>query len=94
MPVIIFKQVWFLRDGDLGGGVVVQAEGPTLQHLEAEALALVAVDVHGHDGQRQLPGILHLEALPYGEQRLVGAQACRPETHARARTHNFKTLTL
>lgn len=28
---------------------MVQAEGPALQHLEAEALALVAVDVHGRD---------------------------------------------
>ena len=63
-----------LRDGDLCRGVVVEAEGATLQHLEAKALTLVSIDIHEHDRQGKLSCILHLETLSDGEQRLVGAQ--------------------
>ena len=66
---------------------MVQAEGATLQHLKAKALALVAIDVHGHDSEGQLPGILHPEALAYGEEWLVGAKAYHTHTHTH--THTF-----
>ena len=68
-----------VRDGDLRGGVVIQDERPALQHLEAKALALVSVDAHGHDPERQLSGVLHLEALLDGERRLGAAQPCEEE---------------
>lgn len=64
-----------VRDGDLGGRVVVDTEGPALQHLEAEALAFIAVNVHGHDGERKLACVLHFKTLLDGEQRLAEVTA-------------------
>lgn len=63
-----------LRDGDLRGAVVVQAERAALQHLKAEALTLVSIYVHRHDCQRQLSCIFHLETFSDCKKRLVGAQ--------------------
>lgn len=69
-----------LRDGDLRGGVVVEAEGATLQHLKAKSLTLISINIHRHDCQRKLSGILHLETLPDSEERFVGAQTCEWQT--------------
>lgn len=62
-----------LRDGDLRGTVVFQTKGATLQHLKPKTLTLISIYVHGHDRQRKLSHILHLEALSNGKQRLIGA---------------------
>lgn len=34
------------RYGELRGAVVIEAEGMTLQHLEAKSLALVTIYIH------------------------------------------------
>lgn len=67
-------KIFNLRNGDLRGGVVLEAEGVTLQHLEAKALTLVSIYTHRCDSNGQLARILHLEALVDGEEGLVGAQ--------------------
>lgn len=56
-----------------------QTKGATLQHLKSKSLTSVSVYVHGHDGQRKLSCILHLETLSYGEEWLIGAQACEEQ---------------
>lgn len=66
----------FLRNCDLRGGVVLKAKGMTLKHLEAIPLAGVTINIHGHDCQRKLSGVLHLKTLPDCKERLSGAQAC------------------
>lgn len=64
-----------LRDGDLRGGVVIDMEGPALQHLESKALAFVAVNVHGHDGERKLACVFHFKTLLDGKQGLAEVTA-------------------
>lgn len=62
-----------IRYGDLRGGVLLKAEGRTLQHLEAKPLTLVTINVHGNDGQRKLSCVLHLETLSDGKKGLAAA---------------------
>lgn len=50
-------------------------EGPALQHLKPEALASIAVNVHGHDGERKLTCVLHFKTLLDGKQRLAEVTA-------------------
>lgn len=54
---------------------MVEVEGAALQHLKAKPLTFVSIYIHGHDRQRKLSSVLHLETLSDGKQRLVGAQA-------------------
>lgn len=56
-----------------------QTKGATLQHLKSKSLTSVSIYVHGHDGQRKLSCILHLETLSNGEEWLIGAQACEEQ---------------
>lgn len=42
-----------------------------MQHLEAEALAFISVNVHGHDGERKLACVLHFKTLLDGEERFA-----------------------
>lgn len=59
-----------------------QTEGATLQHLESKSLTRVSIYIHGHNSQRKLSCILHLETLSNGEEWLIGAQAWGGNSHS------------
>lgn len=61
-----------------------QTEGATLQHLKSKSLTRVSIYIHGHNSQRKLSCILHLETLSNGKEWLIGAQACGRSSHSQS----------
>lgn len=70
----VYSMMFYLRYSDLRGGVLLKAEGTALQHLEAKPLTLIAINIHGHDSQRKLSCVLHLETLSDSKERFAAAQ--------------------